>query len=124
MKPFAPRLASYLGRHVLLSTLAAWAVLLGFVSVIDFVNELRDVGKETYTLSHAVLYVLLTIPSRAYEIFPTVAVIGSLLGLGGLAARSELTVMRAVGVSRLQVGLAALVPLGVLTLLMVVNIET
>jgi len=117
-------MASYLGKHVLLSTLAAWAILLGFVSVIDFVNELRDVGKESYTLSHAVLYILLTMPTRAYEIFPTVAVIGSLLGLGGLAARSELTVMRAVGVSQLQVGLAALMPLVVLTLLMVINIET
>ncbi|HEX3141726.1 MAG TPA: LPS export ABC transporter permease LptG [Rhizobacter sp.] len=124
MKPFAPRLAAYLGRHVLLATLATGAVLLGFVSVIDFVTELRDVGKESYTLSHAMLYVLLTMPTRSYEVFPTVAVIGSLLGLGGLAARSELTVMRAVGLSKLQMGMAALLPLGVLTLLMVINIET
>jgi len=124
VKKFAPRIASYIGRHVALSTLATWAVLLGFVSVIDFVTELRDVGKESYTLSHAVLYMLLTTPTRAYEIFPTVAVIGSLMGLGGLASRSELTVMRAVGVSRLQVGLAALVPLGLLTLLMMIDIET
>ena len=116
MKPFAPRLASYLGRHVLLATLATGAVLLGFVSVIDFVTELRDVGKESYTLSHAMLYVLLTMPTRSYEVFPTVAVIGSLLGLGGLAASSELTAMRAVGVSRLQVGLAALLPLFALPL--------
>src|SRR6478735_2442977 len=124
MKFFAPRLASYLGRHVLLSTLATWAVLLGFMSIINFVEELRDVGKESYTLSHAMLYILLTMPTRSYEVFPTVAVIGSLLGLGGLAARSELTVMRAVGVSQLQVGLAALVPLTLLTLLMVINTET
>ena len=124
MRRFTPRLTAYLARHVLLSTLAAWAILLGFVSIIDFVSELRDVGKESYTLSHAMLYMLLTMPTRMYEIFPTVAVIGSLLGLGGLAARSELTVMRAVGLSKLQMGLAALLPLGFLTLLMVVNIET
>ena len=124
MTRFTPKLASYVGRHVLLATLAVWVVLLGFVSVIDFVNELRDVGKESYSLSHAMLYVLLTMPSRAYEIFPTVAVIGSVLGLGGLAARSELTVMRAIGVSKLQVGLAALVPLMVLTALMAINTET
>jgi lipopolysaccharide export system permease protein len=59
-----------------------------------------------------------------YEEFPTVAVIGSLLGLGGLAARSELTVMRAVGLSKLQMGFAALVPLLLLTAVMAVNIET
>ena len=117
-------LASYLGRNVLLATLATWLVLLGFLSLIDFFTEVKDVGKESYTLSHAVLYVLLTMPTRMYDIFPTVAVIGSLLGLGGLAARSELTAMRAVGVSKLQIGLAALLPLLVLTLLMVLDVET
>jgi lipopolysaccharide export system permease protein len=118
------RMAGYLGRSVLVATLATWMVLLGFVSVLDFVGELRDVGKETYSLSHAVMYVLLTMPMRMYEIFPTVAVIGSLLGLGGLAARSELTVMRAVGLSKLQIGIAALVPLLALTLVMALNVET
>lgn len=124
MNLFPRRMTWYVGRNVLLATLAAWAVLLGFVSVLDFVSELRDVGKETYTLSHAVLYMLLTTPRRMYELFPTVAVIGSLLGLGGLAARSELTVMRAVGVSKLQMGLAALLPLLALTVLMVIDVET
>jgi lipopolysaccharide export system permease protein len=124
MNRVSTRLAAYLGRSVLLATLATWTVLLGFISLIDFFGEVKDVGKESYTLSHAVLYVLLTMPTRMYELFPTVAVIGSLLGLGGLAARSELTAMRAVGVSRLQVGVAALLPLLVLTLLMVLNIET
>jgi lipopolysaccharide export system permease protein len=117
-------MVTYLAVSVLLSTLAAWAVLLSFVSILDFVTELRDVGKESYTLSHAVLYMLLTTPRRVYELFPTVAVIGSLLGLGGLAARSELTVMRAVGLSKWQMGLAALLPLMLLTVLMVINIET
>jgi len=118
------RLVVYLARNVLLATLATWVVLLSFVSILDFVSELRDVGKESYTLSHAVLYMLLTTPRRMYEMFPTVAVIGSLLGLGGLAARSELTVMRAVGLSKLQMGLAALMPLLMLTFLMVITIET
>ena len=62
----ARRLTTYLARSVLVSTLAAWAVLLGFVTMIDFVAELRDVGKESYTLSHAVLYMLLTTPRRLY----------------------------------------------------------
>jgi lipopolysaccharide export system permease protein len=118
------RMVIYLARNVLLATLATWAVLLSFDAIISFVAELRDVGKESYTLSHAVLFTLLTVPRRMYEEFPTVAVIGSLLGLGGLAARSELTVMRAVGLSKLQMGLAALIPLLALTLLMVISIET
>ncbi len=124
MNPMPRRLLIYLAQNVLLATLAVWIVLLSFVSILDFVTELRDVGKESYTLSHAVLFVLLTVPRRMYELFPTVAVIGSLLGLGALAARSELTVMRAVGLSKLQMGLAALLPLLALTALMVINIET
>jgi hypothetical protein len=82
MNLFPRRLTLHLARSVLRATLAAWAVLLGFVTIINFVEELRDVGKESYTLSHAVLYMLLTTPRRMYELFPTVAVIGSLLGLG------------------------------------------
>ena len=124
MTGFPRRMLLYVAMNVLLATLATWAVLLSFLTILDFVTELRDVGKESYTLSHAVLYTLLTTPRRMYEGFTTVAVIGSLLGLGGMAARSELTVMRAVGLSKLQMGLAALVPLLLLTGLMVVNIET
>jgi len=114
----------YLARSVLVATLATWAVLLGFTTMVDFYGELRDVGKESYTLSHAVLFVMLTTPRRMYDLFPTVAVIGSLLGLGSLAARSELTVMRAVGLSKLQMGAAALIPLLLLTAVMALNMET
>ena len=124
MKFMPRRMAVYVAQNVVVATLAAWVVLLSFDAILAFVAELRDVGKESYTLGHAVLFTLLTVPRRLYEEFPTVAVIGSLLGLGGMAARSELTVMRAVGLSKLQMGLAALLPLLVLTGLMALNIET
>lgn len=114
----------YLARHVLVSTLAVWAVLVGFDTISAFAQELEKVGRGNYSLSHAALYVFFTIPRRLYVMFPYVAVIGSLLGLGGLAARSELTAMRASGVSRLRIGLGALIALGLLTLLMMVNMET
>jgi lipopolysaccharide export system permease protein len=114
----------YVARHVLLATLGVWAVLLGFDLVVNLSSELKDVGKGGYTISHAVMYMLFTLPRRLYELFPTVAVIGCLLGLGGLAARSELTAIRATGVSKLQIGLAALLPLALITALMVANIET
>jgi len=118
------RLDRYVARHVLLATLGVWAVLLGFDVIIDFATELKDVGKEGYSLSHAALYELFTVPRRMYTLFPTVAVIGCILGLGGLAARSELTAIRAAGVSRLQIGLGAMLPLLVMAALMVANIET
>jgi lipopolysaccharide export system permease protein len=109
---------------VLVSTLGAWAVLVGFDLLSAFVNELDEIGQGSYTLSHAVLFTAYTVPRRMYEVFPTVALIGSVLGLGGLAARSELTAMRAVGMSRLRIGLGALLSVMALTVLMVVNAET
>ncbi|MEO8002317.1 MAG: LPS export ABC transporter permease LptG [Arenimonas sp.] len=114
----------YLARHVLVSTLAVWAVLIGFDLIAAFASELENIGKGGYTISHAALYIFFTIPRRLYVVFPYVAVIGSLLGLGGLAARSELTAMRASGVSRLRIGIGALIALGLLTVLMMFNMET
>jgi len=56
--------------------------------------------------------------------FPTAAVIGALMGLGQLAASSELTVMRAVGLSRKRIGVSVAAPLLLITGLMVINAET
>ena len=120
-----PRIVDlYLARTVLVTTLAAWAVLLGFDLMTGFYNELDDIGQGGYTASHAVLFTFYTVPRRMYELFPTVALIGCVLGLGGLSARSELTTMRAVGMSRLRIGMGALMSLAVLTGLMVLNAET
>ena len=114
----------HLARTVLLSTLGAWVVLLGFDMLSGFVRELDEIGQGGYTLSHAVLHTAYTVPRRLYELFPTVALIGTVLGLGGLAAASELTAMRAVGMSRLRIGAGALMSVMLLTALMVVNAET
>lgn len=118
------RLSLYLGRNVLASTLLVGLVLLGFMLLVDFASQLQDVGKESYSLSHAALYIVFSIPRRCYELFPYVSLIGALMALGRLASGSELTAMRAAGLSKLQIGLGALWPLLVLTLLMIVNAET
>ena len=114
----------YLARTVLLSTLGAWAVLLGFDLMSGLSKELDDIGQGNYSLSHAVLFTAYTAPRRMYELVPTVALIGTVLGLGGLAARTELTAMRAVGMSRLRIGLGGLFTVMLLTALMMVNAET
>lgn len=114
----------YLARTVLLSALGTGAVLVGFDLILALVNELDEIGEGGYTISHAVLFTAYTIPRRLYELFPVTALIGTVLGLGGLAARSELTAMRAVGMSRLRIGLGSLGALGLLTVVMMVNAET
>jgi len=89
----------YIGRSILLTTLLVLLVLVALASVFGFVGELDDVGKGSYSVGLAAWYVLLTVPSKAYLLFAPAVLLGSLLGLGGLAANSELTVMRAAGIS-------------------------
>ena len=64
-----------------------------------FIDQQDDIGTGHYTALAAFGYTLLNLPQHAYELLPITALIGSLLGLGSLARGSELTVVRATGVS-------------------------
>ena len=121
----APRLHdTYIARAVVTSVLMTWGVLLGLDVVLAFAGEVGDIGKGGYSANHAIAATGLTIPWRAYNLFPTSAVIGALLGLGQLAASSELTALRALGLSRRRVSVSVALALALLTGLMVVNGET
>jgi len=124
MKPFPKIHDIYIARVLLLTVLLSWAVLLGLDVVLAIVSEVSDVGKGDYTFGTALLGILMSVPRRAYTLFPTAAVIGTLMGLGQLAGSSELTALRALGLSRRRLGLAVALALSVLTALMVVNGET
>lgn len=114
----------YVARTVLLSVLTTWTVLVGLDVVNGLVNEISDIGKGNYGFGTALVYIAYSVPSRLYTLFPTAAVIGSLLGLGQLAATSELTALRALGLSRRRLSASVAGPLIVLTVLMVMNGET
>lgn len=114
----------FVGRAVLGTVLLVWGVLLGLDVVLSFVGEFKDVGKGRYGMAQAVAYIALTVPRRAHYLFPYAAVIGALMGLGQLAASSELTALRALGLSRRRLGLAAAGAIAVLTALMAINGET
>jgi lipopolysaccharide export system permease protein len=68
--------------QVLSSLLMTWGVLLGFDLMVALVGELDELGQGDYGLGSAFAYVGLTAPRRAYELFPTAAMIGCVLGLG------------------------------------------
>ncbi|QKT04543.1 LPS export ABC transporter permease LptG [Ectothiorhodospiraceae bacterium 2226] len=89
----------YVGGAVASSTAVVMLVLLALYAFITLTGEMGSVGRGTYTVWSATQYTLLTTPGRAYELFPLTALLGALLGLGTLAGNSELTVMRAAGVS-------------------------
>jgi lipopolysaccharide export system permease protein len=106
---------------VLGSLLTVWLVLTGFDAVTQFLRQLGNVGKHGYTVTDAMVYVLVTFPRRAYEMFGNAALIGGLLGLGGLAGSGELTALRAAGLSRLRIagsaaGVVAVLIVGVVIL--------
>ena len=69
-------LTRYVSRDVLFSTLLIFTALLMLFSFFDLINEMKDVGKGNYTLTAALLFVTLNIPSRLYELFPVAALAG------------------------------------------------
>lgn len=121
----APRLVDRLvAGYVLAALVAVWFVLVGFDAITALVEELGDVGEGEYGFAQVLLYTVYTLPRRAYTLFPTAAVIGSLLGLGALAASSELTALCAIGLSRPRICAAAAGVVVALTLLMILVAET
>ncbi len=102
-----------------------WAVLfvlLAFLALFlffDFVDELPMVGRasvldpsKVYTMGHALLYVLLLVPSRVYELLPIAVLIGSVFVLARLAQSSEYTILRTSGLGPWR-ALRTLLTLGV-----------
>ncbi len=97
------------------AVLLTWGFLVGFDAFRAFIVELDDIGKGQYTLSKAIVYVLLTVPRRGYQFFGYAALIGGLLGMGGLATSGELTALRAAGMSKLRICGSVILTLTVLT---------
>ncbi len=93
----------YIGRTVLFGTLTALAVLLALYIFMTYIGELQKVGQADYTPLRALQFTLLTLPRWSGDLFPMAALIGALMGLGTLASNSELTVMRAAGISILRI---------------------
>ncbi|HEY0767435.1 MAG TPA: LPS export ABC transporter permease LptG [Steroidobacteraceae bacterium] len=92
-------LSRYIVRAILGSVLLVMLVLLVLGALFVFIDQQDDIGTGHYTALGAFWYTLLNLPQQAYELLPITALIGSLLGLGSLARGSELTVVRATGMS-------------------------
>lgn len=104
------RLDGYIASSVLLAILAVLGIIVGLGGLFAFIDELGDLGPQ-YGSLQALFYVLMTLPRRLYEMLPMAALIGCLIGLGGLASSSELTIMRAAGVSLLRIVWAVMKPM-------------
>lgn len=89
----------YLSYEIIAATALVMVAFLALFGFFDLVEELDKVGKAGYRLKHALIFVVLSLPSRAYEIFPITALIGTLFALTQLARNSEITAMRTAGLS-------------------------
>jgi lipopolysaccharide export system permease protein len=90
----------YIGGAVARSVLYALLALVSIFSMISLMEELRDVGDGGYDAAGALWFVIMMLPTQAYELFPSAALLGSVMGLGHLASHHELIAMQATGVSR------------------------
>ncbi len=90
----------YIGWRLLLGSLAILVILMTLVGAALLFEELESVGKGQYDTGAALLYVIMMLPSSAYQLFPVALLLGSLAGLGSLAIHSELVAMRAAGIAQ------------------------
>lgn len=92
----------YVGGVVLRSTALVLFVLLALDLLSELFDQMGDL-QVNYDLGAALVYVALQIPGNAVNYLGFSVLIGCLVGVGGLSNNSELVVIRAAGVSTLQV---------------------
>jgi len=109
MTPLLGTLDRYIMRAVLSGVAMVALVLLSLGTLFLLLGQQNDIGVGRYTALRAMLFVLLSLPQQVWDLLPISALIGALFGLGTLARGSELTVMRAAGLSiwRIARGVAA-----------------
>ncbi len=110
--------AAVLRFMLLVSFVAAAATLLA-----TFIDEV-GARSASYDLAEITIHVALLLPERVLQMLPLIAITGTLLGLSSLSTTSELVVMRATGVSRARLALAACAPVGLFLLIAALLSET
>lgn len=104
-----PRLLTfYIIRHVLGITAVVALAMLAIQSFITLVTDADETGKNGFGVLQLMQTTLLQMPSGLALLMPIVSMIGALMGLGMLAGQSELTAMRAAGLSNLKIALSTL----------------
>ena len=93
----------YIGRCIVQQSLLVIAVLAGIFAFLNFIDQLSNLGSGSYGLLDVLQFVLLATPRIIHDTFPMASLVGTILGLSVLARHSELTVMRASGISLGQI---------------------
>jgi len=89
----------YLAREILSTSLLVLLALLALFGFFDLIRELDDLGKGSYRLGSMLGYVALTLPSHGYVLLPAAGLMGTLFAIARMSEQSEITVLRASGLS-------------------------
>lgn len=95
-------LLRYFTREILLTTFLVLVALVALFGFFDMIRELDDLGRGNYRMNAMLAYVALTLPSHAYVLLPAAGLIGTLFAIARMSENSEITVMRASGLSLRQ----------------------
>lgn len=98
----------YIARTLVSTSALCLLILTGLSGIIKWVDQLRLVGRGSYSMIDAGIYVLFLIPRDIEMFFPMAVLLGALIGMGMLASNSELVVMQSAGLSRFQITLSAM----------------
>ncbi len=91
----------YVGRSTLIGVLAVWFSLTLLLALFTLIDQFGSTGAEG-GVGALLNFVFLKSINGAYIVFPVAALLGAMIGVGGLAAGNELVAFRTAGVSRLR----------------------
>ena len=118
------RFDRYLLRTILATSLIALAFLLAVDYIVQISVDADDLGQGNYTLAILLLQLLLVLPEKLLLYTPAAVLIGTIMGLGQLAAQNEIAVVRAAGISRLRLARAGIAFALIVGVLNIINGET
>lgn len=116
------RLSAYIGLQVVKGIALVGVLLVGLYSLVELLREARSLGGE-YQALQMLVYLLETTPRRFYDVFPFAALIGVMVGMGGLASGNELVAMRTAGFDRGRIIRRVLLTVAACLLLLVAMAE-
>lgn len=93
----------YIVKVLLFHTLGVMGVWIGVYGFFNFINEIDSIGQHNYTTLSAIIHVVSGLPAIVYSHSSVVILLGCLLGMGHLAATSQLVIVRSCGVSIMQI---------------------
>lgn len=99
---------TYLCKQLFVTLMMVLLLLLGLDLFFGLIQELKWVGRGTYSLQLAFVYLGMTAPTKLYQMLPWASCLGTLIGLGALAEHSELVAIRAAGVSIIRIAVGVI----------------